>query len=196
MLILRSYRTRHSKIKEEYKLDKIKDAFDEGKIPPQLEFLFGVDNDNFLLTGNFLSLSKNNNELASFLCSDLGKNIMTNNGLSIHIETGDILYNDFKTKQNFYNFLLDQQDELKQFIPKRNSYYHSFRKYTRSYFPSFSLEEIDKLDLLSNKNAKYLLYKFNDWIESMGAEKKLIRHTRKLGRRSVFKKYRKKISIS
>ena len=196
MLILRSYRTRHSKIKEEYKFDKIKDAFDEGKIPPQLEFLFGADNDNFLLTGNFLSLSENNNELSSFLCSDLGKNIMTNNGLSIHIETGDILYNDFKTKQNFYNFLLDQQDELKQFIPKRNSYYHSFRKYTRSYFPSFSLEEIDKLDLLSNKNAKYLLYKFNDWIESMGAEKKLIRHTRKLGRRSVFKKYRKKISIS
>ena len=196
MLILRSYRTRHSKIKEEYKFDKIKDAFDEGKIPPQLEFLFGADNDNFLLTGNFLSLSENNNELASFLCSDLGKNIMTNNGLSIHIETGDILYNDFKTKQNFYNFLLDQQDELKQFIPKRNSYYHSFRKYTRSYFPPFSLEEIDKLDLLSNKNAKYLLYKFNDWIESMGAEKKLIRHTRKLGRRSVFKKYRKKISIS
>ena len=196
MLILRSYRTRHSKIKEEYKFDKIKDAFDEGKIPPQLEFLFGANNDNFLLTGNFLSLSENNNELASFLCSDLGKNIMTNNGLSIHIETGDILYNDFKTKQNFYNFLLDQQDELKQFIPKRNSYYHSFRKYTRSYFPSFSLEEIDKLDLLSNKNAKYLLYKFNDWIESMGAEKKLIRHTRKLGRRSVFKKYRKKISIS
>ena len=196
MLILRSYRTRHSKIKEEYKFDKIKDAFDEGKIPPQLEFLFGADNDNFLLTGNFLSLSENNNELASFLCLDLGKNIMTNNGLSIHIETGDILYNDFKTKQNFFNFLLDQQDELKQFIPKRNSYYHSFRKYTRSYFPPFSLEEIDKLDLLSNKNAKYLLYKFNDWIESMGAEKKLIRHTRKLGRRSVFKKYRKKISIS
>ena len=176
------------KIKEKYKFDKIKDAFDEGKIPPQLEFFFGADNDNFLLTGNFLSLSENNNELASFLCSDLGKNIMTNNGLSIHIETGDILYNHFKTKENFYNFLLDQQDELKQFIPKRNSYYHSFGKYTRSYFPSFSLEEIDKLDLLSNKNVKYLLHKFNDWIKSMGAKKKLIRHTRKLGRRSVFKK--------
>ena len=26
--------------KEEYKFDEIKDAFDEGKIPPQLEFLF------------------------------------------------------------------------------------------------------------------------------------------------------------
>ena len=27
-------------IKEEYKFNEIKDAFDEGKIPPQLEFFF------------------------------------------------------------------------------------------------------------------------------------------------------------
>ena len=31
--------------------------------------------------------------------------------------------------------------------------------------------------MLSNKNSKCLLYKFNDWIESMNAEKILIRHT-------------------
>ena len=96
------------------------------------------------------------------------------------LQTGYIFYNDFNTKENFYNFLLAQQDELKQFIPKRISYHYSFEKYTRSYLPLFSLEEIDKLDLLSNKNAKYLLYKFNDWIESMGAEKNLIRHTSKV----------------
>ena len=28
------------KIKEEYKFDEIKDAFDEGKIPSQLDFFF------------------------------------------------------------------------------------------------------------------------------------------------------------
>ena len=84
---------------------------------------------------------------------------MTNNSLSIHTETEDIFYNDFNTKENFYKFLLVQQDELKQFI-KINHY--TFAKYTRSYLPSFSLEEIHKLHLLSNKNAKYLLYKFND----------------------------------
>ena len=75
--------------------------------------------------------------------------------------------------------MLAQKDKLKQFIPKLISYHYSFEKYTRSYLPSFSLEEINKLDLLSNKNAKYLLYKFNDWIESMGAAKNLIRHTSK-----------------
>ena len=77
----------------------------------------------------------------------MGQNIMTNNSLSIHTETEDIFYNDFNT------------NELKQFI-KINHYI--FAKYTRSYLPSFSLEEIHKLHLLSNKNAKYLLYKFND----------------------------------
>ena len=85
-------------IKEEHKFDKIKDAFDEGKIPPQLEFFFGGDNDNFLLTCNILSLSEDNNEFVSFLCSDMGQNIMTNNSLSIHIETGDIFYKDFNNK--------------------------------------------------------------------------------------------------
>ena len=127
-----------------------------------------------------MSLNEDGNELVSFLCSDIGQNIMVNNSFSIHIETGDIFYNDFNTKENFYNFLLTQQDESKQFIPKRISYHYSFEKYTRSYLPSFSLEEIDRFDLLSNKNAKYWLYKFNDWIVSMGAEKTLIRHISKV----------------
>ena len=101
---------------------------------------------------------------------------MTNNSLSIHVERGKIFYNDFNTKENFCNFLLAQQDESKQFIPKQISYHCSFDKYTRSYLPSFSLKEIDKFDMLLHKNAKYLLYKFNDWIKSMGAENILIRH--------------------
>ena len=87
-----------------------------------------------------MSLSEDNNEFASFLWSNMGQNIMTNNSLLIHIETGDIFYNDFNTKGNFYNFLLAQQDELKQFIPKRIFYHYSFEKYTRSYLPLFSLK--------------------------------------------------------
>ena len=139
-----------------------------------------------------MSLSEDNNEFVSFLWSDMGQNIMTNNILSIHIETGDIFYNDFNTKENLYNFLLTQQGEIKQFIPKRISYHYSFEKYTHSYFPSFSLEEIHKLDLLSNKNTKYLMYKFNDWIESMGAEKILIRRTAKVRDEIGFQKIEEK----
>ena len=33
--------------------------------------------------------------------------------------------------------------------------------------------------MYANKNSKYLRYKVNDWIEFLGAEKRLIRHTSK-----------------
>ena len=69
-----------------------------------------------------MSLSEDNKEFASFLFSDMGQNIMTNS-LSINIETGNIFYNDFNTKENFCNFFLAQQDKLKQLIPKRISYH-------------------------------------------------------------------------
>ena len=78
---------------------KLKTLLAKEKSPLSLNF-FGGDNDNFLLTCNFLSLSKDNNEFVSFLCSDMGQNLMTNNSLSIHIETGDIFYN-FKISLTF-----------------------------------------------------------------------------------------------
>ena len=42
---------------------------------------------------------------------------MTNNSLSIHIESGDIFYDNFNTNENFYSCLLAQQDESKQVVP-------------------------------------------------------------------------------
>ena len=34
-------------IKEEYNFDEIKDAFDEGTVPQQLDFFYGDENSNF-----------------------------------------------------------------------------------------------------------------------------------------------------
>ena len=137
-------------IKDEYNFDDIKYAFDNGKVPPPLPawIFFGGGNKNFVNACNFLSLNEDNNEFISILCSDMGQNIMANNSFSIHVESGDIFYSDFNKKENFYNFLLAQQDEWKQIIPKRVSYHHSFERHMRKYLSSFSLEEIDKFDML------------------------------------------------
>ena len=104
---------------------------------------------------------------------------MTINSLSIHIESGNIFYQNFNTNENFHSFLLAQQDETKKIIRKRIVYHHSFEKYIKSYLLSFSIEEAEKFDLYANKNSKYLRYKLNDWIEFLGAEKLLIMHTSK-----------------
>ena len=120
---------------------------------------------------------------------------MTNNSLSIHIESGNIFYQNFNTNENFYSFLLAQQDETKAIVPKRISYHCIFEKYTKNYLPSFSVDDVEKFDLYANKNSKYLLYKFNDWIESLeGAENFIIRHTVKakdsVSLKTIEKKYR------
>ena len=67
-----------------------------------------------------------------------------------------------------------QQDEIKAIIPKRTAYHYSFEKYTKNYLPSFSVDDIEKFDLYTNKNSKYLLYKFNNWLESLQSAEKLL----------------------
>ena len=105
---------------------------------------------------------------------------MTNNSLSIHIESGNIFYRDFNTNENFYSFLLAQQDDTKAIIPKCIAYHYRFKKCIKNYLPSLSIDDVEKFDIYANKNSEYLLYKFNDWIGSLqGAEKLISRHTPK-----------------
>ena len=75
---------------------------------------------------------------------------MPNNSLSIHIGSGNIFYQNFNTKENFYNFLLAQQDETKRIIPNRIACHHIFEKYIKNYLPSFSIDEVETFDLYSN----------------------------------------------
>ena len=42
------------------------------------------------------------------------------------------------------------------------------------------MEETEESDLLTNKNSKYLLNKFNSWIKSLNAEKIKTNHSSKL----------------
>ena len=117
---------------------------------------------------------------------------MTNNTLSIHIESSNIFYQNFNTNENFHNFLHGQQDKTKRIIPKRIAYHHIFGKYVKNYLLSFSIDAVETFDLYYNKNSKYLLYKFNDWRESLGAEKLIIRHMSKAEDSCGLKKIEKK----
>ena len=80
------------KIKEEYNFDKIKNAFDHAAVPAQSEFFYGRDNESFVRACNFLSPNEDNNEFVSFLCSDRSQNIMADNNLFIHIESGNLFF--------------------------------------------------------------------------------------------------------
>ena len=92
----------------------------------------------------------------------------------INIESGNVFYPNFNINENFYSFLLAQQDETKAIIPKHVSYHYNFEKYTQKYLLSFLKDDVEKFDLYANKSFKHLIYKFNNHIEALGGEKQII----------------------
>ena len=57
-------------IQEEYNFDEIKDAFDEGTAPQQLDFFYGGENSNFNRVIEFTSPSNEKREFNAFLLPD------------------------------------------------------------------------------------------------------------------------------
>ena len=57
---------------------------------------------------------------------------------------------------------------------------------------AFTTDKQEKYDLTKNKNSKYLLYRSNDWIDSLGAEKIRIRHSSTVNNDVVIKEIQKK----
>ena len=81
------------KIIDEYNIDDIKETMDEtGQIPESIYFFYGGDSQQFLDALEFIGLRPINREFAAFLLSDLGRQTMTQNKLSIHVESGDMFY--------------------------------------------------------------------------------------------------------
>ena len=112
--------------------------------------------------------------------SDLGMQVITQNKLLIHVESGDIFYENHNTGKNFCNFLLAQQNGDAAFIPKKIAYRNTFKTYISQFLPSFSLDDIDKYKLYALKNSKYLFYRFNDYIKAYGNSRRKLKNTRKM----------------
>ena len=166
---------------DEYKVEDIKDTMDEtGQIPESIYFFYRGDSQQFVDALEFIGLSPINREFAAFLLSDLCRQTMTQNKLSIHVESGDIFYDNHNTEENFYNFLLSQQNDEAAYVPKKISNSNSFEKYITTFLQVFSIDDQEKIDLLAFKNSKYLFYRFNDFVKAYGNPRYKILHTTKM----------------
>ena len=173
---------------DEYNIDGMKNTMDEtGQVPENIFFTRG-DSQQFVDALEFIGLSPINREFAAFFLSDLGRQTMTQNKLSIHVESGDIFYDNHNTEENFYNFLLSQQNDEAAHVPKKFSYNNSFEKYITTFLQAFSIEDQEKFDLLAFKNSKYLFYRFNDFVKAFGNPRYKLLHTRKMLDSVGFKK--------
>ena len=105
---------------------------------------------------------------------------MTQIRLSIHVELGDLFYNNHNTEENFYRFLLSQQNDEAAFVPRKLSYRNDFESYIGTFLQAFSIEDQEKLDLFAFKNSKYLFHRFNDFVKAYGNPRYKLLHTRKM----------------
>ena len=149
-------------------------------MPDNIYFFYDGDGQKFVDALEFLVLSPINREFAAFLLSDLRRKTMTQNKLSIHVESGDIFYDNHNTEENFYIFLLFQQNDEAAYVPQKFSYNNTFEKYITSFLQNFSIDDQEKFDLLSFKNSKYLFYRFNDFVKIYGNPRYKLLHTRKM----------------
>ena len=150
------------------------------QVPESIYFVYGGDSDEFVEALEFIGLSPINREFGAFLLSDLGRTAMTQNKLSINVESGNIFYDNHNTSENIYSFLLSQQNDEAAYIPKNISYKNSFEAYIGSFLQSFSIDDQEKFDLLAFKNSKYLFYRFNDFIKVYGNPRYRLLHANKM----------------
>ena len=87
-------------------------------MPEELKLFYRYENDHFL-TKLKLSLNGDMQKFCEFLTLDCWRKILRENKLTIHIETENIYYDNFKTNESISDFIFVQQDGNKKKIKNK-----------------------------------------------------------------------------
>ena len=135
-----------------------------GKLPDQLKFFEGDGREENLLLQkmrkNIGNLSKANLEFLEYLSSDYGKELLQKTKLKIHVESGEIFYDNTNTGKNFYNFFSDQEDETKNIVDLNLNSGGDLEYYVREILSGTTN---DRFELHKNPTAKFLFHRFNNF---------------------------------
>ena len=157
------------------KIGKGKDGDDQKLF--EFEFFTGGKNQKFDKYIGHFGLSSNNLEFLDFLQSDFCKEILENNDLKIHIETGNIYYKNIDTNESIFEFFKNQQNSSKGNIKFDFVYDGNYDNYFRWILNGFDSYKKSKLDVLSYKNIKFLFYCLNDLLNQSGRNIKVGKHS-------------------
>ena len=96
--------------------------------------------------------------------------------MKIHSETGNIYYKNTDTNESIFEFMKNQQDSSKGEINSELSFEGNYNDYYRWILNDY--DAYDKFDLLTFKNTKYLVYRFNDFLKTMSQSTIKIKHSK------------------
>ena len=120
------------------------ESFDE--VIFEFEFFTGGRNSKFDSFVKRFGLTNENLEFVDFLQLDHCKKIMQSNDLKIHIETGNIYYNDTDTNESIFEFMKNQRNSSKGLINTDLKFDGTFKNYFQWILNEFEAQE--KLDTI------------------------------------------------
>ena len=139
------------------------EELNEGKLPEQLKFFSSGSSGRSGLKIRAIqkigSLNESNNAFLEYLTTDYGSEVLAKNKMKIHLETGNIYYNNKNMQERIYDFLLAQQDETKRLMDYKIDLTDDFDFYLNEIIAPITN---DKDDLDTNSTSKFLFYHFNN----------------------------------
>ena len=143
----------------------------------QFEFFQGGENSKFNSFMNNFGLTEENRKFIEFLQSEYCRKIFESNNLKIHIETGNIYYQDRDTSESIFHFIQNQQNITRGLIKKDFKFSSDYKDYYQWILNQFDAHDKTNYDLMSFQNTKFLVYRYNDILTSGGNEIIKIRHS-------------------
>ena len=140
-------------------ITEILSKIDSGKVPFEFEFFSGGKNKKFDKLMQSICLSSDNIDFLYFLQSDICKCML------IHIETGNIYYNDQDTNESVFDFFINSKIQIKESLIMIFFYSGDYVRYFDWLIHGFDSYQKTRLDVISSKNAKYLFYRYNDTLQ-------------------------------
>ena len=159
------------------KLGKSSHSETSNQVTFEFEFFTGGKNSKFNSFVKKYGLTNENLESVDFLQSDYCKEILQSNDLKIHIETGNIYYNDTDTNESIFDFIKNQQNTSKGIINTDLKFDGTYKNYFQWILNGLEAQDKTRYDLFSFKNTKYLAYRFNDYQNSIGKPLIKFRHS-------------------
>ena len=82
-----------------------------------------------------MNLNEQNLKFLKYLQSDICDAILVCNKIKIHVETGDIFFDNVNSNESIYNFFLTQQDETKKLLKIELDFSDDYDDYITKFLP-------------------------------------------------------------
>ena len=142
-----------------------------GKLPEGLKlFSGGTDGSNelrFHSLQNIGTLKKSNEHFSDYLSSDFARKVLSKNKIKIHLDTGNIYYNNLNMRESLYSFIHVLQDKTKIIIDFDLDSNNDFQFYSNQVIVGVT---DDKFDIDTHSTSKFLFYHFHNLRRDLGEE--------------------------